>query len=147
MAIAAFDYAAWLARYPEFEGRVDAGRAALLFAEAGGLYLDNSDASPVQDAGRRLMLLNMIVAHLAALGGSLEAGNAPTGIVGRVTDATEGSVSVSVATDLEPGAAAWWSQTSYGLSFWAAMRRFRVARYIPGRQPNFEPIRGRPWRT
>lgn len=137
MAVAVFDYAAWAARYPEFEGRVDASRAASFFTEA-GLYLDNTDQSRVQDVGARLMLLNMVVAHLAALSGALEANGQPTGLVGHVTLATQGSVSVSTHTGLIPGSAVWWNQTPYGLSFWAATARFRSASYRAVAQPQFE---------
>lgn len=140
MAIAVFDYTAWVQRYPEFGGRVDADRAASLFAEA-GLYLDNTDASRVEDPAQRLILLNMVVAHLAALSGALEDGGKPTGLVGRVTSATQGSVSVSVDTGLMPGAAAWWNQTPYGLSFWAATRRYRQAVYRAPAPYQFERSR------
>lgn len=143
MAVAVFDYAAWNQRYPEL-GAVDEGRAALLFAEA-GLYLDNTDCSPVQDVAMRLMLLNMIVAHLAVLGGALEPGGAPSGMVGRVSSASEGSVSVSVDSGLAPGTAAWFQQTNYGLSFWQATKRFRMARYIAPPGYVMEPW-GQPWR-
>lgn len=146
MAIAVFDYTAWQTRYPEFNGAVSESMAALLFAEA-GLYLDNTDGSRVTDPARRLLYLNMIVAHLAALSGVLEAGGKPTGLVGRVTSATEGSVSVSVETGLAPGTGGWWTQTPYGFAFWSATKRLRSATYVPGIQPSFEPMYGRgAWR-
>ncbi|MDE2434732.1 MAG: DUF4054 domain-containing protein [Sphingomonadales bacterium] len=130
MAIAVFDYAAWSSRYPEFAGGVDANRAALFFAEA-GLYLDNTDASPVSDVATRLMLLNMLVAHIAVLAGGLEPDGKPTGVVGRVSGASEGSVSLTIETGLLPGTAVWFQQTPYGLSFWQATLNLRQARYIP----------------
>lgn len=140
MAVAVFNYRDWLARYPEF-GAVSERRAALFFAEA-GLYLDNSDASPVGDVGRRLMLLNMLTAHIAALNGGLEADGSPSGTVGAITSATEGSVSVSFDSGLQPGTAPWFRQTQYGLSFWQATRGLRLAFYVPGPNPNFEPRGG-----
>lgn len=127
MAVAVFDYTAWVTRYPEF-GAVSSQRAALFFAEA-ALYLDNTDASPVSDAGQRLVLLNMLTAHVAALGGALEADSKP-GPVGRVSSASEGGVSVSFDAGALPGSAAWYQQTAYGLSFWQATRRFRSATYV-----------------
>lgn len=130
MPVAVFDYAAWVARYPEFQGAVDASRAALFFAEA-GLHLNNTDASPVTDVMTRLVLLNMLTAHIAALSGALEPDGKPSGIVGRVTSATEGSVSVSIDSGLVPGTAPWFQQTSYGLSFWQATRAYRSATYVP----------------
>lgn len=137
MAVAVFDYAAWIVRYPELAGAVSEERAALFFAEA-GLYLDNSDASIVQDAGLRLMLLNMLVAHIAVLAGALEPGGRPTGLVGRVSSASEGAVSVQTDTGLTPGTAVWFQQTAYGLSFWQATKPYRSARYVPAAAYNFE---------
>ena len=143
MAVAVFDYGAWLSRYPEFAGAVDESRAASFFVES-GLYLDNSDCSPVEDAATRLLLLNMLVAHIAALAGVLEPGGAPSGLVGRVSSASEGSVSVSAELGLEPGTAAWFQQSSYGLSFWQATKRWRSARYVPGPGYVADPWRA-PW--
>lgn len=143
MAIAVFDYTAWAARYPELAGAVSESLAASLFAEA-GLYLDNTDASIVADPAMRLILLNMIVAHLAVMGGALSGGT-PTGQVGRVSEATEGSVSVKLDTGLSPGTAAWWSLTGYGFNFWAATKRYRTMHYRPGPRPIFDPVRS-PWR-
>lgn len=142
MAIAVFSYDNWLTRYPEFTGAVSESMAALLFAEA-GIYLDNTDGSPVVDTARRLIYLNMIVAHLASLSGVLEAGGKPTGLVGRVTQATEGSVAVTVDSGLAAGTGGWWAQTPYGFAFWSATKRLRSATYVPGRQPSFEPMYGR----
>lgn len=144
MAVAVFDHAAWILRYPEFKGAVDVSRAALFFAEA-GLYLDNTDASPVQDVAARLMLLNMLTAHIAALSGALEPDGKPSGMVGRISSASEGSVSVSADSGLQPGTAAWFQQTGYGLSFWQATKPYRMARYVPAAPHITEPW-ARPWR-
>lgn len=144
MAIAAFDYAAWVLRYPEF-GAVSAERAALFFAEA-GLYLDNTDASLVTDVAYRGVLLNMLTAHIAALSGALEADGKPTGLVGRVSSASEGQVSVSVDAGALPGSAAWFMQTSYGMAYWQATKRLRSATYVPAPAYNFEPWGVNPWR-
>lgn len=140
MATAAFNYAAWTTRYPEF-GAVSEQLAALFFSEA-TLYLDNTDASPVQDVSKRLMLLNMLTAHIAALSG---AGGRDAGMVGRVSSASEGSVSVSTDSGLAAGTAPWFQQTSYGLSFWQATKTYRSATYVAAPAYTFErPVPG--WR-
>lgn len=144
MAIAVFDYAAWSARYPEFGGAVGQDLAASLFAEAGLLYLDNSDASPVQDVNRRLLLLNMLVAHLAALSGI--GSSRDSGAVGRISSASEGSVSVTFDSGLMPGTAAWYQQTSYGLSFWQATKSARMGQYVPTPAAITDPWRAARWR-
>lgn len=143
MAIAVFNYAAWSQRYPELKGAVSEELAALYFSEA-GLYLNNTDCSIVQDVGNRLVMLNMLVAHIAALGGALEPDGKPSGMVGRVASATEGSVSVSFDSGLAPGTAAWFQQTTYGLSFWQASKPYRTARYVPAAPYNPNPWRS-PW--
>lgn len=144
MAVAVFDYAAWGLRYPELKGAVGPDLAASYFAEA-GLYLDNTDCSPVADVTVRGLLLNMLVSHIAVLSGALEADGKPSGMVGRVSSATEGSVSVSFDTGLAPGTAAWFQQTSYGLSFWQATKPYRMARYVPAQPYLTDPWRS-PWR-
>lgn len=53
----------------------------------------------------------------------------PQGIVGRVNQATEGSVSVS-AEMIATANSQWYLQTTYGASYWTATARFRTAIYI-----------------
>ena len=144
---ASFDYDLWSARYPELAGppgsppAVPPTLAASYFAEA-TLYFDNTGAGHVQDAGQQLALLNMLVAHIAALNAPLN-GQASSPLVGRISSASEGSVSVS--TDLQvPGTAAWFAQTKYGLAFWAATAQYRTMRYI-GPARGYLPIGGLPY--
>jgi len=143
MGIVTFDYPKWLVRYPEFTDKVLDARAQSYFDEAAALYLNNSEGSPVSDVDRRAVLLNMLVAHIAALNGE-----GSSGLVGRITSATEGSVSVSADYGTQPGTAAWFLQTKYGAAFWQATQSLRTFRYVPGRQPVFSryPQGFGPWR-
>ena len=127
MPAVVFDPAAFKARYPEFAAVADPTLAAC-FDEA-GLYLSNSDNSPVQNVTRRAVLLNMLTAHIAAFGGALSSDGQPRP-VGRVSSATEGSVSASMEY-LAPGSSAWFAQTQYGAAFWQATSGLRGFRYIP----------------
>lgn len=129
MAIATFDYSAWSARYPDLAANVPESLASLYFSEA-GLYLDNSDCSPVQDIGQRTMLLYMLVAHIAYLNLPETSGGNGGGMVGRVSSASRGSVSVGSEMPSQPGSAAWFNQTQYGASFWQATAWLRTARYV-----------------
>ena len=129
-AIATFSYPSWSARYPELAACVAPDMAAQYFVEA-GLYLDNTGNSPVSDVGQQGALLNMIVAHLASISGA-GAGGQSSGLVGRISSATQGSVSVSTELNTPVGAA-FWAQSKYGLSFWQATARFRTFRYVPPR--------------
>lgn len=129
-AIATFNFQTWSQRYPEFTG-VGSDLAQLYFAEA-CLYHANDGSGPVPDQATQTILLYMATAHIAQLY-KLRDGNKPVSeLVGRITDASEGSVSVSA--DFGEGvkaAQAWWIQTKYGASYWQASTPFRVFRYIP----------------
>jgi len=148
MPAAVFDYDTWALLYPELARSVDEPRAQALFDQGALLYLRNDDSSRVTDVPTRLALLNLLVAHMAALGGAGSAGGygSPTGLVGQVTQATEGSVSVSVNPVAVSGTGAWYAQTQYGLQLWAALAPYRTMRYVPGPRPSFEPyLNGRQW--
>lgn len=127
MCVVIFDYAAWAARYPELAASVDEAAATRLFDEVSTLYLINTDRSKVTDCTERAVLLNMLVAHVAALNARAVGGSSAAGAIG---SATEGSVSVSFNLSAIPGSAAWYSQTGYGLSYWQATAKYRRARYI-----------------
>ena len=124
-----FNLAAFQARYPEFSG-VSGANLGACFVEA-TLYMSNSDSSPVQDLTRRTLLLNMLTAHIAYLGGALSADGQPLP-VGRVSSATEGSVTAQLEY-APPGTQAWFVQTGYGAAFWQATQNLRCFRYIPSR--------------
>jgi len=124
-----FDPAAFKARYPEFAAVADPTLAAC-FDEA-GLYLSNTDNSPVQNLTRRATLLNMLTAHVAYIGGLLSADGMPRP-VGRVSQASEGSVSAAFeGVPPTPGSGAWFQQSQYGAAFWQATSNLRGMRYIP----------------
>lgn len=131
--IVVFDLVGFRARYPEFSTVQDATLQAY-FPEA-TIYLNNTDSSPVQDSsvgGTRSTLLNMLVAHIAQLNAIVN-GQAPSGIVGRINQATEGSVSVSAEMGPPSGSSAWYMQTRYGAAFWNATAPYRAFNYLPGR--------------
>lgn len=139
MTVAAFSYATWAARYPSLASSVDENLAGLYFGEA-SLYCANDDTAIVPcDAVTyqpRLMLLNMLVAHLAAL--NLPADRGGSGLVGRVSSASQGSVSVSADMGPTPGTAAWFMQTQPGASYWQATAQYRTFRpVIAPRAPGF----------
>lgn len=128
MGIASFDYAVWSARYPELAGFVDQPLAQAYFDEA-TLYLDNTDGSIVGDVSRRAVLLNMITAHIAQLNAPID-GKSSSPLVGRITNATQGSVSVAVDYGAQSASAQFWIATKYGAAYWAAMAQYRTFRYI-----------------
>ncbi len=128
-ALAIFDYPTFIARYPEFSS-VTSTLAQAYFNEA-TLYLANDGSGPVTDPVQQLTLLNMLTAHIAALNSGVN-GQTPSGIVGRISSASEGSVSVSSDMGGVPGTAAWFVQTKYGFNYWQATASFRTFRYVAG---------------
>ena len=129
MAVVTFDPVEFKATYPEFAAVADL-RLETAFMQA-PLYLNNDDNSPVQNVATRKILLYMLTAHIAFLGGVLNVNSQPNP-VGRVSQATEGSVSASLEypTNAVPSMA-WFSQTQYGAAFWQATTRYRSFRYSP----------------
>ena len=128
--IVSFNYTAWIASYPEFTA-VSEGTADGYFAIAETMHA-NDGSGPVGNMTLQSALLNMLTAHIAQLFYT-PTGAVPAQLVGRIASATEGSVTVS--TELPstlPAAAAWFSQTKYGLMYWQATAQFRTMRYAPG---------------
>jgi len=130
VGIAVFNPVAFKLRYPEF-GAVSNDVLTALFLEA-GLYLDNTNCSPVADVTRRGVLLNMLTAHIGFLGGLLSADGQPRP-VGRVSQAGEGTVSASFefVAGPTPGSGPWFNQSQYGSAFWQATTSLRGMRYLP----------------
>jgi hypothetical protein len=129
MAVAVFNYAQFIARYPQFAS-VSSTQLGAYFVEA-GLYLSNSDCSPVQNVTKRGLLLNMLTAHISELNGDLSA-DGQFKPVGRVSQAAEGSVSAALDYNPQtPGTGPWFQQTQAGASFWAATANLRTMRYSP----------------
>lgn len=127
MASVAFDPTAFKSRYPEFATVADDTLNAY-FAEA-TLYLDNTDASPISNIVTRGVLLNMLVAHLAQIYSGSN-GQAPSQLVGRISQASEGSVSVTTDAMPNAGSAAWFNQTKYGAQYWQSTLPLRRFRYV-----------------
>ncbi len=133
--IAFFDYTTWVLRYPEFSS-VGQPLAQMYWNEA-TLYCDNTPCSIVRDVVQRTML----TAHICALNAALN--NTPSSpLVGRINNATEGSVSVAMQLDVPQGTAQWFAQTKYGIAYWAATAQFRSMRYVPGPTLQFTNIYG-----
>lgn len=124
-----FDVAAWSAAYPTLAKDLTPGQAQGYF-DLACLSLNNTAASLVRDLNERRVLLWLLVAHQAQLGAmSSQSG----GMVGRVSSASRGSVSVSSDTHSLPRDAGWFGQTQYGLTYWQATVKYRQMRMIPGR--------------
>ena len=142
--VVVFDYAGWSARYPELAAWVGQPLAQAYFDNDVAVLFDNSAASPVQDLTKRAALLNMIVAHVAALNAPL-GGQASSPLVGRINSATEGSVSVQAEMAPPSNTSAYWMQTKYGAAFWQATASMRTFQHVAGPQPIFDPRQPFTW--
>lgn len=129
MAVVVFDPTAFKAEYPEFATVSDA-RTTAMFTLAEQSILDNTDNSPVMDVNFRTQLFYMLVAHLLTLLGG--APTTPTNTPpGRLSQATEGTVTASFEYLLPPGSAMapWFVQTKYGAMYWTMTAPFRSLKY------------------
>lgn len=154
-----FDYQWFQTRYPHIAEWTSPGMAQGYFERA-QTFLDNTGAgsappSPwcfvgslatggiVQDIPTRQVLFGLLVAHIAMLNSPMN-GAASSGLIGRITSASEGSVSVSTDYPDQPPGAAWFNQTKYGAEFWNATARFRTGGlYFPGRNAGYNFFGGR----
>lgn len=135
--IVTFDYEFWVETYPEFAS-VTSEIATGYFTRS-QMLLNNTPRSPVWDSaprGQRNILLNMLVAHYAQLYASINGQVSPQ-TVGRISQAGEGSVSLTLDMGSPTNASVWFLQTKYGAEYWQATLAYRSGgRYRPGSQPN-----------
>ena len=128
--VVTFDPAAFAAAYPAFAS-LPSTQTTNAFNLA-CLYCNNTTCSPVQDPNVLATLLNLLTAHICQMQYGAN-GQPASGIVGHISSATQGSVSVSTdALPPRPGMG-WYYQTQYGAMYWEATAQYRIARYQPGR--------------
>jgi hypothetical protein len=128
-----FNYAEWIAQYPMFNVAPTITTelvAQNYFNMAGMLYLRNDGSGPISNPERQKFLLYLLTCHLAALITGY-GGQAPSGLVGRVSSASEGSVSVSVDFPSSPNGA-WFNMTPWGALYWQATASLRTMQYRGG---------------
>lgn len=139
-----FSFSTFVAYYPVF-GAV-APEAAQFWFDQAGLYCANDTCNPAFADGKLSTLLYMLTAHIGWLNAPKSAegipgtSGAPEQITGRISSASEGSVSVtSDIGDTNGGSPSqwWYMSTTYGQAYWAATAPYRTARYVanPTRVP------------
>lgn len=144
-----FDPTAWKAAFPEFVACSDA-QANSWFARA-SFICGNEACNPLNAVtGRLQMMLWLLTAHIGWLNAPRDANDNPasTGspgspIVGRIDQASEGSVSVHAdmgdATAGSPSQP-WYMQTKYGSEYWYGTADMRTARYVARPTVVLEPV-------
>lgn len=125
-----FSYPQWAALFPAFASSVSPTQAQSYFDLATSIHR-NDGGGPVNNAAQQLNLLNLLTAHIAQLFTPPAPGQQPSTIVGRISSATQGSVSVQAAySNNVTEQMAFFVQTQYGAFYWAATAPFRTARYV-----------------
>lgn len=133
-----YSHATWVAQFPEFAAVTDA-MGQNYFTRATFLCQNNAQNPTAGTPGMLESLLYLLTSHIAwlnaprdAAGNPAATGSPPPPIVGRIDQASEGSVSVHAemgdANDGSPSQA-WYMQTRYGAEYWAATAGVRTFRY------------------
>ncbi|MEQ9910985.1 DUF4054 domain-containing protein [Pectobacterium polaris] len=130
MAIVVLDIDKFRAMFPEFSNVTDIA-LQFLFDQATD-YLNNTEYSVVIDATKRERLIYLLMAHLAYVRYGDSKGNGGSGLVGRLSSASEGSVSVSSDAGQIEFRYMWYTQSPYGMDYWQATKVYRMANYYPG---------------
>jgi Protein of unknown function (DUF4054) len=133
-----FDYQDWVSMFPELKGVPEAAAMNNYWVRAQGICA-NSLSNPLAGlpAGTLKLGLYLLTAHIAALNSPI-GGQPSSTLVGRISNATQGSVTVAAEWDGSgtPGES-WFTQTKYGAEYWTLSARTRTAYYIarPTRVP------------
>lgn len=127
--VVVFDAAEFRALYPSISATDPQLEDYFAMAES---FLDNTKCSVVKDLGRRKRMLYLLVAHIATITGMAETGNP---VVGRISSASEGSVSVSLDYGTMGNNERWYLQTPWGAMYWQLTKKYRSAVYRLGIAP------------
>ena len=130
-----FNYQGWVAAFPQFSAVSEP--LAQTYFDMATLYFRNCgwQASLKQAP----TLLNLLTTHIAWLyaprddnGNPASTGTFAPPIVGRISSASQGSVSMQTDFDSTKGSprAQWYNSTPWGSAYFAATAQFRTARYV-----------------
>lgn len=128
--IVVFDPAAFKGAFPSFSTVPDAVLTGNFNFAC--LQLNNTFGSAVRDEPTRAQLLNLLTAHITALLNGVN-GQPPSGLVGRINTAQQGSVSVGTEFDAKSFSEAYYAQTPWGVTYWQSVAPYRTARYVSPR--------------
>lgn len=126
--VVTLDPVAFATEFPEF-AYLSGPQITEFFAIATTFHR-NDGGGPIATAQVQTEALYCVTAHFAKLYAPTPSGqNAPDN-VGRVSDASEGSVSASFDYPAGTPTMAFWVQTKYGARYWALTAPYRTMRYI-----------------
>lgn len=145
-AVVQFNYANWIALYPEFN--VPAAQVAVTPAQAQNYFTlataiqANDGSGPTDDAALATTLLYLLTAHFAYVMGTAASGGSGSTLVGQMTNASEGSVSVGVAALAIGGIKSMLLGSKYGAEWLLLTAPWRRMHYRPGYGRNYSPAGG-----
>ena len=156
-AVIPYDDADFKALFPEF-AQCTPQQGQAWFAQASMMCANAASNPLVREGGGSYWMLQqalyLLTAHIGYLAAPRDANGNPTGqqgagsppqIVGRVTSASQGSVSVSSEMQASSGgySQAYFMQTQYGARYWEMTKSIRTFQYfatptiVPGPRPGF----------
>lgn len=131
-----FNYDTWIVRYPEFSSTVADPVLAQEFFNEATLYCVNDGRGPIPTP-TRAVLLNMLTAHIAYLNVGIN-GAPASSLIGRIDNASQGSVSVHAEMAPATASTDWYLQSKYGASYIQGVKPWILGGvYFPGAVPNF----------
>lgn len=116
------------AAFPEFSTIADAVLDQNF--DIATLVIANTCEGVITDAVKREKLLNLATAHITQLRNGASGGG-PSGIVGQIIAAREGSINVGVAEIKAGMNQVWFAQTQWGIMLWQSLAPYRTFRYVP----------------
>ena len=128
LGVVQFSASEFLALYPQFGPQTSALANSFTLAQT---QLNNTCGSRVQDANLRLTLLYLLTAHITALLAGTGTATA-SGLVGRMSGATEGTVTATLEYETFGPSQDYYMQTQFGVQYWQATAPWRTMRYEPG---------------
>ena len=133
-----FDPNAWAAAYPQFSNIASATLTGVVLPLA-QVYCRNDGGGPIDDENMQTQALWLMVAHCAQIlfGSTIQP---LSSVVGRVSNASQGSVSVSTSWPAASSITdAWLSQTQYGAAFLALVNSVTLGFYAAKQTPLYKP--------
>lgn len=127
--VVVFDPAEFRLLYPSISATDEQLEMYFAMAET---FLDNTECSIVKDLDARKTMLYLLVAHIALLSQQAENGNP---VVGRISNATEGTVSVGLDYGTMGNNERWYLQTPWGAMYWQMSKKYRSMVYRLGIAP------------
>ena len=116
------------AAFPEFNTVADAVLDQNF--DIATLVIANACDGVITNAVKREKLLNLATAHITQLRNGANGGG-PSGIVGQIIAARQGSINIGAAEIKAGMNQVWFAQTQWGLLLWTALAPYRTFRYVP----------------